>query len=80
MRHGPEIRKAATRRADLLADLPLLDITSAAVALARRLIETVGLPQPAAAAALHIATATCHGLDYLLTWNAAHIANAEYRP
>lgn len=26
------------------------------------------------------ATAACHGVDYLLTWNAAHIANAEYRP
>jgi predicted nucleic acid-binding protein len=72
--------EAAARRADLLEALPLLDVTPAAVALARRLIETVRLPPPAAADALHIATAACHGLDYLLTWNAAHIANAEYRP
>jgi len=72
--------EAATRRVDLLADLPLVEITSAAVGLARRLIEAAGLPQQAAADALHIATAACHGLDDLLTWNAAHIANAEYRP
>jgi len=72
--------EAATRRATLLADLPLLDITSATVWLARRLIEAVGLPQQAAADALHIATAACHGMNYLLTWNVAHIANAEYRP
>jgi predicted nucleic acid-binding protein len=72
--------EAATRRADFLADLLLVEVTSAAVGLARRLVEAAGLPQQAAADALHIATAACHGLDYLLTWNAAHIANAEYRP
>src|SRR6266851_1354803 len=70
---------AALRRADILADLPLLDITSAAVAFARRLMDAVGLPRQAAADALHIATAACHGVNYLLTWNVAHIANAEYR-
>jgi predicted nucleic acid-binding protein len=72
--------EAAARRAQLLATLPLVDITQAAVGLARRLIEAVALPQQAAADALHVATAACHGMDYLLTWNAAHIANAEYRP
>ena len=72
--------EAAARRAQLLANLPLVDITPAAVGLARRLIEAVALPQQAAADALHVATAARHGMDYLLTWNAAHIANAEYRP
>ncbi|PWB48975.1 MAG: hypothetical protein C3F12_00300 [Candidatus Methylomirabilota bacterium] len=27
----------------------------------------------------HIAVATVHGIDYLLTWNCRHIANAESR-
>ena len=27
--------------------------------------------------ALHIATAACHGMGCLLTWNSTHIANAE---
>lgn len=36
--------EAAARRADFLAGLPLLDVTSAAVGLARRLLEAVGLP------------------------------------
>ena len=70
----------ATRRAELLANSPLLDITSVSVGLARRLIEEVSLPPPAAAVALHISTAAFHGVDYLLTWNAAQIANAEFRP
>jgi predicted nucleic acid-binding protein len=72
--------EAAARRAEFLAGLPLLDITSLAVVLARRLLETVGMPAEATADALHIATAACHGIEYLLTWNSAHIANAEYRP
>ena len=38
------------------------------------------MPPSAGADALHIATAACHGMDYLLTWNSTHIANAEYRP
>jgi len=35
------------------------------------------LPPKAADDALHIAIATIYGLDYLLTWNCKHIANAQ---
>ncbi len=28
---------------------------------------------------MHIAIATVHGVDYLLTWNCTHIANAAMR-
>ena len=35
------------------------------------------MPENAAEDALHIALATAHGMDYLLTWNCRHIANAE---
>ena len=34
----------------------------------------------AARDALHIALAASHGIDFLLTWNCAHIANAEIVP
>lgn len=71
---------AAERRAQLLQDLPLLNISEEATALARTLMRTVGLPSGAGADALHIALAAWHGMDYLLTWNSAHIANAELRP
>jgi predicted nucleic acid-binding protein len=72
--------EAAAGRVAILEDLPLLDVTPAAVALARRLLEVAGMPPGAGADALHIATAACHGMDYLLTCNSTHIANAEYRP
>ncbi|MEN8215120.1 MAG: hypothetical protein ABFS56_01830 [Pseudomonadota bacterium] len=29
---------------------------------------------------MHIAVATIAGMDYLLTWNCTHIANATIRP
>jgi len=72
--------EAAERRTAVLANLPLLDIDPEATDLARHLALTVPLPARTAADALHIAAAVRHGIDYLLTWNCAHIANAELRP
>jgi len=37
------------------------------------------LPRKASADALHIAIAASHNINYLLTWNCKHIANAETR-
>lgn len=67
----------AMRRLEELRTIPLLDVSDAAGALARRLINDKTLPAKAALDALHIAVATVHGIDYLLTWNCKHIANAE---
>jgi predicted nucleic acid-binding protein len=70
----------ARRRLELLKGIPLLDISEAAIQLAEILVRDAGLPKKAGADALHIATAACHGVQYLLTWNSKHIANAEHRP
>ena len=65
----------------LLDGLPLLDIGHPGVAvLADRLISEHLLPSKAAADARHVAVATIFGVDYLLTWNCKHIANAETLP
>lgn len=71
---------AAERRVQIIKGLPLLSVTEEATALGRYLVQAVGLPSRAGADALHIALAACHGVDDLLTWNSAHIANAELRP
>ncbi len=73
-------RDAAARRLAVLAGLPLLDVSPRAVTLARELLKDARLPPQAGADALHVATAACHGMEFLLTWNSAHLANAEYRP
>lgn len=47
--------------------------------LADRLIREGPLPPKAGADAMHIAIATVNGMDYLLTWNCTHLANAAFR-
>lgn len=70
---------AANRRLDALRDIPLLNVTDDAVMLATGLVRDGGLPQKARLDAFHVAIATVHGIDYLLTWNCKHIANAALR-
>jgi hypothetical protein len=70
---------AAGHRLALTAGLPLLDMTPEVGTLAATLIEQVPLPSQAAADAAHIAVAACHGVEFVLTWNVAHIANAVLR-
>lgn len=66
---------AAQKRIDAVADLPVLSVTPEAAELAAHLLESSGLPARAGADAVHIAIATVHHMDYLLTWNCKHIAN-----
>ena len=70
---------AAAERLKLLQDLPLLEQTEEATRLAQALVDRVPLPERAAVDALHVAIAAVHGVDYLLTWNCTHIANATLR-
>ena len=70
---------AAERRLAHTADLPLLDVTTEVAELAATLIERVPLPAQASADAAHIAVAGCHDVEFVLTWNVTHIANAALR-
>lgn len=70
---------AAQERGAFLEGIPRLGITDAAGKLAVRLVAGAAVPQKAAEDALHIAVAAVHGVDYLLTWNCKHIANATMR-
>ncbi len=56
-----------------------LAITERAQTLATSFLGSGLLPAKAAADALHIAIAAAHGVDYLLTWNIRHLANAAMR-
>jgi hypothetical protein len=72
--------EAARKRMDRLKDIPVLMIDDAAKRFAAQLIQKGGVPSEAQADALHIALASLHGLDYLLTWNCRHIDNAATKP
>ena len=71
---------AARRRLAALDEFPLLAVTDDAKDLADRLMADGGIPAHAEADALHIAVASVHGMDYLLTWNCRHIDNAATKP
>lgn len=71
---------AASRRLAAIAEIPVLPLDHAAVALARALIDQGGLPSKALDDAFHIAVAAVNGMDFLLTWNCRHIDNAEMKP
>jgi predicted nucleic acid-binding protein len=69
-------RAMAQRRLELLAGVSLLDLMPAAELLADDILRAGLLPATADRDAAHIALATLHGMDILLTWNYRHIANA----
>ena len=71
---------AAADRLRLLEGLPLLGESAEADRLADLLIAHHLLPAKAAADAQHVALAAPAGVDYLLTWNCKHIANADLLP
>jgi hypothetical protein len=72
-------REAAQRRSEVLRQLQRLDITDEVESLASDLMLGIPLPAKAQADALHIAVSAVNGMDYLLTWNCTHIANATLR-
>ena len=72
-------RTAARARLDALKGVALLSASSDAEDLARRLLELGAVPREAAADAAHIAIAVTNGVEYLVTWNFRHIANAAMR-
>jgi hypothetical protein len=67
----------ASQRLGILRDFLLLDLNSSVLELAEQFLERSNLPAKADVDAVHIAAATVHGMDYLLTWNCKHIANAQ---
>ena len=71
---------AAQKRIDKLNGIPYLNVSDEAKVLAARLIADGGMPAHAEADALHVATASVHAIDYLLTWNCRHIDNATTKP
>lgn len=71
--------EAAQRRLLVLARFPLLEVTAECLRLARKFIRPGAMPEKAKDDALHLAISAVHRVDYLLTWNFRHIANAESR-
>jgi hypothetical protein len=69
--------QAATARLSAMKGLPLLAINEEVISLAQMLLKEKAVPRKATRDAGHIAVSAVHGMHFLLTWNCAHLANAE---
>jgi hypothetical protein len=65
------------KRLAIVGGLLALEITEDAELLAEAIMAAGILPPHAARDAAHVAVAAVHAIDYLLTWNCKHLANAQ---
>lgn len=71
--------EAAEERLQALNHIPALRLTEESGELAEKLVGPGKIPSEYYEDALHVAVATVNGMDFLLTWNLTHIANATLR-
>ena len=65
------------KRLAIIGGLPTLAITDEAKALTQAIMAAGILPPKVLRDAAHVAVAAVHAIDYLLTWNCKHLANAQ---
>ncbi len=65
---------------EMLRGLRVLELSPEARGLAEILVREKVMPRPAISGdALHIAVATVHAMEFVLTWNVQHLANPNKR-
>ena len=72
--------EASRARLAALSPLTALAAPMEARELAGQLVNAGAVPERAARDAMHVAIAAVHGVDFVVTWNFRHIANAVSRP
>ena len=71
--------EAAARRLKAIEGISVLRATPAAESLAKQFLLSSAISSRAVIDAAHVAIATTQGMDFLVTWNCTHIANATIR-
>jgi hypothetical protein len=71
---------AASRRMNMLEGIPVLSVNPDADSVADQIVSRSMMPASARIDALHVAIAALAGVQYLLTQNCKHIANARELP
>ena len=72
-------REQARRRLDAVSGMSSLTMNQDIHRLANLYFTKIDLPERAMADAFHLALATWHQMDYLVTWNCSHIASGRVR-
>ena len=66
---------AAQRRLEVISSLRVLELLPEVDVLGQKLLDTGAVPRNSEPDAQHIAIATVHGVEYLVSWNHKHIVN-----
>jgi predicted nucleic acid-binding protein len=69
--------EAAERRLKVLKDFPHLKLNDKVEEMAKVYMEKLEIPEKSFRDAAHLAVASVHNIDYLVTWNCTHLANGE---
>ena len=69
---------AAAKRVRAVEGIAVLYANEDTEQLAREIMREARLPSSVGDDVAHVATATVYGMNYLLTWNCAHIANPHW--
>ena len=72
-------REAAKLRLEKIAGFPVLEVTNEVRELADLYFAHTQIPEKARGDAYHLALATYHGIDFLVSWNFTHILAAPIR-
>ena len=70
-------KESAEQRLNKLKGFPYLELTEKVEKIARIYMEKMCIPKKALRDAAHLAVASVHNIDYLVTWNCVHLANGE---
>jgi predicted nucleic acid-binding protein len=70
-------KESAEQRLNKLKDFPCLELTEKVEKTAQIYMEKLSIPKKALRDAAHLAVASVHNIDYLVTWNCVHLANGE---
>lgn len=68
--------QAAAGRLERIRGIAQLDLNEQVQRLTQALLDASALPAQALEDAIHVAVCAVHGIDYLVSWNCKHIANA----
>lgn len=69
--------EAARRRLETLKDFPHLELNAEVEELTQLYFKELDIPEKSFRDAAHLAVASVHNIDYLITWNCKHLANGE---
>ena len=69
--------EAAKRRLEELKVFPHLELNDKVEEMAQVYMERLEITKKSFRDAAHLAVASVHNIDYLVTWNCAHLANGE---